>query len=176
MSTDDDPLCIWVVDASALIEIKQRVAVDEQWAMFEQLSSLVAAGQISLVRQVIKEVGEGRWPDAPGAWASGMRNRLRHPLDAPLALVRDVLQVAPKIIEENATDEVADPYVLAMALHLQESGHDVTVVTEDDVDRLPLKMSMATAAKRLEIDCYGLEAFLLDTVGITCRKRRQRPA
>ena len=161
---------VWVLDASALIECKQRIPVDQQWQMFSDMESLVLDGRIAMPRQVIREVSGGTWPDAPGVWAGGMRRKLVHPIDVPVALLRAVLDLTPNVIEANATEDAGDPYVLAMAMQLSIE-HDVVIVTEDVVDRLPLKQSLRAAAEAHGLPWCNLTDFA-STLGVTCRPRR----
>lgn len=164
---------IWVVDSSALIECKTRIAVDEQWGFFSCLTSLVEAGKLALSRQVINELSGSKWPDMPGAWAAAARKLHVLPLDAPPQYLRDVLRVTPDVLEQDASDDVADPHVLALALLLNEvapNGEAIVIVTEDAVDRLPLKRSMRSAAEMHGLQCCSLEEFAV-FVGYKCKKR-----
>ncbi len=61
--------------------------------------------------------------------------------------------------EKDAGEDDADPYVLALALHLKREGLDVRIVTEDRTDR-GRKMSLATAAGILGIPRVPLSGFL----------------
>ena len=149
-----------VLDTSSLVRIKTLVRIDRQWELFQQLQTLVDAGDIAMPRQVIKEIGEVAHPDAPGVWARGMRDRLRHSLDVGSDFVRHVMLVAPNLVEANQQRDVADPYVAALALELQKAGLNVEVVTNDVVDHLPLKIALGTACDRLAIPHISCEEFL----------------
>ncbi len=48
----------------------------------------------------------------------------------------------------------------AQALEFQQSGRLVRVVTEDRVDRLPIKIAMTTACERLGLTAWSLADFL----------------
>ena len=69
--------------------------------------------------------------------------------------------VAPDVIEENAENDPADPYVLALALQLwrENKAEEYYVVTEDKVDRVPLKISIRTACTRLGLNCMDTRNF-----------------
>ena len=73
--------------------------------------------------------------------------------------------VAPDVIEEDAENDPADPYVLALALQLwrENEAEECYVVTEDNVDRVPLKISIRTACTRLGLNC-------MDTRNWPCAK------
>ena len=61
-------------------------------------------------------------------------------------------------MDVNKPSEDADPWVVALALHLKSDGHTVCVVTEDIVDRTSI--SIATACDRLTIDWCRMRTFL----------------
>ena len=150
---------IWVPDSSALIKIKRIVPGASQWDAFRKLEGLVDGGAIAIPRQVINEMGRIAHPDAPGVWAQGMRGRLIHPQDPDYKHVEAVMAGAGEVVDPNKTEEDADPYVLALARQL---GSDklATVVTDERVDRLPIKICMTTACNRLHIPVCTTEDFL----------------
>ena len=92
LQADDEP--IWVLDTSALIAFKYLISGPEQWQAFERLTVLVDEARIAMPRQVLNEVAEVAHPDVPGVWAPGMRDRLRHPLDAAFEYVQRVMREA----------------------------------------------------------------------------------
>ena len=140
----DDALVenVWVIDSSALIQMKDAVAGGDQWAAFREMESMVEAGTIALCRHVIREMAEVMHPDVPGVWAQGVRDKLLHPLDADYLHLTDVMAAAGSVVDASKTEEDADPYVLALALQLQRTGVPVTVVTCDEVDRVPIRIAI----------------------------------
>ncbi len=79
MSLDD--INVWVIDSSALIEMKLIVPISQQWAAFSRLEQMVSDGRIALPHHVINEVGHMTHPDMPGALGHGHAG----PLAAPAA-------------------------------------------------------------------------------------------
>ena len=130
---------------------------------------MVVDGRIALPRQAINEVSEIAHPDLPGAWAPGIRKRLQHPLEAGYDHITKVMSVARDVGDVNKPGEDADPWVLALALHLKGDGHNVCVVTEDIVDRTSI--SIATACDRLTIDWCCIRKFL-DHCGVPLLKEK----
>jgi hypothetical protein len=152
------PPLIVIVDTSCLIAFKRLVRIDEQWALLVRMSDLVRSGALAFPRQVAKELSYGQHPDAPGAWVGNAKGDIRHPEPREETLVA-VLQVAPQLVDYEATAdrEVADPYVAAMAVELVERhrGCRVAVATDDAVDRLPVKLSLRTACRRLTLEVWS---------------------
>ncbi len=149
-----------VLDTSSLVNIKVLVRVDRQWDLFQHLQAMVDGGEVAMPRQVIREVGELAHPDTPGVWARGMTHRLQHPLDVEYEHLRRVMKAAPNLVEANQHKDVADPYVVALALQLMADGHAVEVVTDDLVDHLPTKIALGTACDRLKLAHRTCQAFL----------------
>jgi hypothetical protein len=155
---DEGP--VWVLDTSALVNFKVLISAAEQWQAFRELERLVEQGRIAMPRQVIREASEIAHPDVPGAWAAGVRSRLLYPLDADYGHVQRVMRDAGDVLDPNKATEDADPYVLALALQIQAAGRRSVVVTDDEVDRAPIKISMATACSRLGVDRTDSRTFL----------------
>jgi hypothetical protein len=163
---------VWVLDASALIHFK-KIAVGKQWAAFKLLEEMVLLGSIAMPRLVIKEASEIMHPDMPGAWAAGVKDSLIHPLDPAVdPYVRNVMAVAGDVVDPNSPDDDADPYVVALALELCASGYDAVVVTDDVVDRMPIKISLETACTRCQVKSVNAEQFLL-AIGLLTRRVKE---
>ncbi len=71
------------------------------------------------------------------------------------------MSVAGDVVDSSKDREDADPYVLAMALYIQESGQKVEVVTQEKRDKLG-RISMATACARLGLKCIRIEDLLAE--------------
>jgi hypothetical protein len=163
VSSEAAPPLICVVDTSALIHFKQEVGLDEQWELLMRMHGLVVGGALAFPRQVHKELIGARFPDAPGVWVGAANKLVCHPQPSDDTMAR-VLEVASELVEVNLLPdrEVADPYVAAMALELTDRHPDsrVVVVTDDVVDRMPLKISLRTACGRLSLQQCGLGPFV----------------
>ena len=154
MSPDEHPSppVIVVIDTSVLIEFKQVVGIEQQWALLMEMSARVTAGAVAFPRQVVAELSAVRHPDAPGAWIASAKRSMCHPEPVEETLVR-VLAVADDLVEVDNPNDAADPYVVAMALELAERHPEsrVVLVTNDVVDRLPVKIALKTACDRVGI-------------------------
>jgi hypothetical protein len=161
---------VWVLDTGCLIELK-RVPIAFQWELFRRLEDMVAHAAIAMPRQVIKEASAIAFPDVPGAWAKGVEGKLRHPIDVDYDILGEVMEAAGDVIEDDSASDPADPYVLTLALQLQRGEISVTVVSDDIVDRLPLKISMDTACRRLKLPRIGTPEFLKAIDGPSLQRR-----
>lgn len=104
--------------------------------------------------------------DLPFSFADGCQERataLSPPLEA-LPAVLAIPGVAEVIDISNTVRggvEPADPYIVAMAWHLNQQGHSATVITEDrKQDRKDNQISLATACGLSGIPDIPLLAFL----------------
>lgn len=149
---------VFILDANALIDMK-ALPVTRQWDFFLDLEARVKAGEIAIPLHVIREVSRVPHPDMPGAWAKGMEKRTVYVLEADPHHVARVMSETPDVLDVDADTEQADPYVIALALHLTSDGHHAIVVTKDKKDRPP-RISVRTACARLGVDCVSLEDFL----------------
>lgn len=151
---DDKPqeeLLLVVLDSSVVINLKRLLKVTEQWPFLLVLTERVEQGTVGWPRFVKQECTTVRYPDAPGAWLAGQASQ---PFREPdYETVAEVLGVA-QLVDTEAEEEVADPWIVAMALELRaEHPHARVVIASDDVvDRMPQKESIRTACERLGIE------------------------
>ena len=128
---------IWVIDSSALIDIKVSVRVEEQWDTGSRLLALVKKGRIVFPKQVRDEVAYSRHPDLPGAWVAKAWKVMPKKPSGNSNNLRTVLGVEPNWKRTLTLEEkdIADPYVVETALTLlqQENASEPTVVTKDSV-------------------------------------------
>lgn len=158
---------IWVLDTSSVIEIKQ-VAPKQDWkAIFQDLSQLVSSGNLVYPKQVIAELDAGslsRGYDRPFEWAkkNGQKATRHGNLFEELAVVMNH-QTASRVCDPNKAfgPEEADPYVLALALHLKQTGRTVTVLAEESKST-PHKLAINQACGALKLYAMKVEVFLVE--------------
>ena len=147
---------IWVIDSSALIDLKKSVGVEEQWDTGSRLLALVKKGRIVFPKQVRDEVAQSKHPDLPGAWAAKAWKIMPQRPRGDSNNLRTVLGVEPNWRRTLTLEEkdIADPYVVETALTLrqQENASKPTVVTKDSV--------MAYLCNSLRIPNVSLNTFL----------------
>lgn len=142
------PPPIWVVDTSAVIEIKSSIRRDQRSRVFDAFTALVRVGRLKFPGQVVHELKrdvEGHPPDQACTWALSVETAACD-VAASYDEVKAVLAVVPDVLDsakESGVDE-ADPYVLALAARLRVEGHDARVVVQEVKDT-PKKLSLNTA-------------------------------
>lgn len=157
------PPPIWVVDTSAVIQIKSSIRRDQRPRVFDAFTALVRDGRLKFPVQVVHELKrdvEGRPPDQACTWALSVE-AAAYDVAASYDELKAVLAVVPDVLDsakESGVDE-ADPYVLALAARLRFEGHDARVVVQELRDT-PKKLSLNTACGILGIPCVPLLGLL----------------
>ena len=131
-----------------------------QWELFRRLETMVEQGELFFPRQVAAELRQARHVDTPEAWALAAGPKVTRAYDPDTTFVQQVMAVAGDVVDPDAEEDPGDPYVLAQALELANANFEICVVTEDVVDHLPLRISMATACQRLNLPHCQLQEFL----------------
>ena len=136
------------------------------------MSALVEEGRLCYPKEVVGELERAADPKAPDAqylWAKQHETRASEPKPA-LEIVKRILAAVPTVLDpdKDMGAEEADPYVLAMAVHLRSENQDARIITEEKNDT-PSKLSLRTAAGLLGIPSVPLKAFL-DFEGVAYRR------
>jgi rRNA maturation endonuclease Nob1 len=150
-----------VIDSSALIRIKHDYPAGEQWRLCERIKQQVVTGRAAFPKQVHREVAKVPHPDAPGAMIDALHQdhhiQFAEPSDETVA---EVLGLNPHLHDWDAQQDMADAYVVAMALELERSqGLHAIVVSHDRVDR-PQRTSVATACASVGLACESLPEWM----------------
>src|SRR5436190_1834583 len=138
----------WVIDTSSVAEVRRSIENAKKAAVFLSLENLVNAKRLVFPKQVVDELE--RWadpnsPDAQYAWAK-KNEAIATEYSPTLDQVKEVLRAVPKVLDPDKDTgvEEADPYVLALAVHLRAESKDARIVTEEKNDT-PRKLSLRTA-------------------------------
>ncbi|MEX2147829.1 MAG: DUF4411 family protein [Candidatus Rokuibacteriota bacterium] len=165
---------IWVIDTVSVIEIRRALPKPVQARIVLDLDDRARSGVIVYPPEVLGELerasetikGKGRG-DRPLAWAKKHElngTRYGHLFDGAKAILARV----PNLIDRDKVAvegiDVADPHVIALAVHLKREGDDVTIITED-FNSTPKKTGLADAAGVFKIPCVRFRTFLI-TEGI----------
>lgn len=159
---------LYVIDTSSIIQPRRLLSEEksaEKDRVFAKLGQLVDDGTLAFPPQVYDELKryEDEKEDRPFEWARKFKEQamLGVSTDDLLAAVARVVEVVENLVDYDKPSPVddADPYVVALALHLAESGRVVTVITEDRNDRAD-KTSMQSACALLGLPALTIRVFL----------------
>ncbi len=138
---------LYCVDSSTLIHLRRTYPEEHFPTLWERLSGLVRARRLIAPGSVRREVERGS--DALVAWAKKHRKMFRRPGARELEIVAEVLPRFPGLVDPGSETEVADPFVVALAVALNErkaptlfgEGEECVVVTQErgrpGVPRIP---------------------------------------
>jgi rRNA maturation endonuclease Nob1 len=150
-----------VIDSSSLIAIKSAIPVAKRAALYQALSGMVLEGRLVVPSQVVSEVKRGANPkfkDEALEWLLTVEQGIVCSVD--LNTMKVVMERVGDVVDhaEDAGDDDADPYVIALALSLRNQGRKVRIITEDRRDRL--KLSLTTAASVFDVTATPLVGFI----------------
>ena len=155
---------VFVLDTSSIIQIKRIIPAREQWELAKNMERMVEKGSIVFPRQVTREISGQKHTDLPEAWVHGVDSKIENShREADPEYLEEVMDKARAVVEYDAEGDPADPYILALALQMRKEGKQVWVVTEDVEDRLPSKISIRTACRRLGLPMMQIEEFVEET-------------
>jgi Domain of unknown function (DUF4411) len=166
-----DDLRSWVVDTSALIQVRRAgISPAKQAAVFKKLTTLVSSGLLVFPPQVREELERGEADDHSDRaleWIQTVKAEAERA--ANLDTVRQVLARAPELIDVQSSRDQADPYVIALAVDNAILG-GVSILSDDRRDRYDgkgglQKLSVATAAGLWDIPVVPLAGFILRFLG-----------
>lgn len=167
---------VFVIDSSGVIApAKELLAQQSKQAIaqvYGVLEDLVDDERLFFPHQVFDEIEYGfknakqkkrKASDPPYQWCSVVREWAAPFKDAQVIdYVVEVLKRCPTLVDPDArkTPEVADPYVVGLALSLREQlSCNVVVITEDMRDKANV-MSLQTACAVHGIHALSTRAFL----------------
>jgi hypothetical protein len=154
---------VWIIDTSSIAQVRRSIANTRKTNVFDQMGKLVDIHRLAFPSQVVEELERAADPSSPDQqylWAK--KHKMCATQNSPtFDQVKEVLASVPTVLDpdKDTGAEEADPYILAMALHLRRTGVDARIVTEEVRD-YPSKMSLNTAAGLLGIPSVNLMAFL----------------
>ncbi len=165
---------IAAIDTSSIIQLRDlQITRSELPIVLGKLTDLVNGNSLVFPKEVIPELERHINPDSRSQllldWTrSNSTIATRHTV--PLDTLKLVLERVPDVLDPDKLGiEEADHYVLALAYHLNQEGHQVTVLTEETRDRA-YKWSMTRACGHLRLVRLPIEGFLHEK-GIWRRSR-----
>ncbi len=158
------PAEVWVIDTSSITEIRRQLPKPDQVTVYASLTTLATAGQLVFPVQVLKELERAAnpkpgQPDRPLDWCKAVAGTAVS--NPSMDTLKEVLALVPEVLDPDKPRgaEEADPYILARAVELKRAGRDVTIITQDKIDK-PRKLSLSSAAGILKLPDVAVLAFL----------------
>jgi len=149
---------MWVIDSSSIIEIKPKVPKTHRDGVIGELEKLIVSGNLVYPSQVVTELEDD---DTFADFVKKHKAQAtRHgPLFEQVKELLKDAQIKRVLDHTKVGKDEADPYLLALALHLKAQAIDVTLITEEKRDR-PDKLSLSSACGIKRVYCVPILPFL----------------
>lgn len=158
-----------VIDTSSLIEIRERMSLSaaRRDEVFGALTLLVEKGELVYPKQLVGELERFAGSKTAAIWAKKNEIKACRYSAGQFEALKKMFLTYPGLTALIESDKLntsehdqADPYVVALALSLVESGayKTVRVITEDKNDKG--KMSIFTACSIVDIKPASVRGFL----------------
>ena len=122
---------VYCIDTSSLINLHRWRPEREHVKVWGRLEDLIEKHRLLAPKKVLGELH--RKSDVLPRWARGHKRMFKSISAESVATLQQILKKFPGLVDQNRPDEVADPYVVALAR--QESrntlGDEVVVVTDE---------------------------------------------
>jgi hypothetical protein len=157
------PKEVWVIDTSSLVEIRRFVPIADRKALFDELTKKLQASELTFPRAVLTEFERPKdtvQHDHAWEWVKKHVDHceVHEPLyDRVVNLLKN--PQINRVLDAEKDCEEADPYVLALALAIRDSGAPVAVLTEEKRTR-PSKLALSEACGLLRIPALRIEPYL----------------
>jgi hypothetical protein len=149
----------YVVDTSSLIEMKTKYPFDVFPSIWQRTERLIERGLLVAPDEVLKELLPK--DDALAKWAKKNKKMFRQ-LDAfQIEKVREIVNEFPSIANSDSEAAAADPFVIALAIELQEDPQQTLgtavkkniVVTEEKLRGNRVRIPFI--CKKYGVDCIN---------------------
>ena len=126
---------IYVVDTSEWINPYRRYPEEVFPSLWKHVELLISDKRISSPREVLDEVKRGQ--DGLVDWLKMRRSMFRDTGDL-IGKANAIIKEHPRLVNPNATHEIADPYVIALAMWYRDHTVDLSpiIVTDENLHRI----------------------------------------
>jgi Domain of unknown function (DUF4411) len=152
---------LYVVDTAALLSIQN--GRPDSANCFLGMTDLVNESRLCFPTEVVEELERLAKEEGALVWAKTAASSRCHK-GAQYNYVAWVLETCEDIVDKSAqaSQEPAVPYVAAQALELKTEKFDVSIVTEDILEK-PTRMCLRQACEDLEIPHMRIQKFFEET-------------
>jgi hypothetical protein len=154
---------VGVFDSSAAIDLR-NVPVGEVRRVVDELVAMTEAGLIAFPEQVYRECCVGKRSDFGSLFIFEARQVLQHPEEVDSEILAEVQddEVGSQLTPANTTNpHHADVYVVALAIQLERTHRDVTVVCNENPENdKPHDVTVPTGCQRFGVTWLTLDEFL----------------
>jgi hypothetical protein len=151
MATILKPPYQYVIDSSALFDLKNQYPERIFGGLWERFNEMVEQRLIIAPREVLREVRKGN--DVLIPWSETYERNFLEPCDDELLLVQSILShYPPEVLAKYSTKPWADPFVIACAKY-----YKLPIIQHETND--PNQHKIPPIAKKYNVQCIKLVQF-----------------
>jgi hypothetical protein len=153
-------VALYILDATAVVALEDCCTVESVpfQAVLDALTGLAEMGDFVCPPIVVKQVRTFADGEFVSTWLRSTAGHFGDVVD-PWDYLETVLLECPGLIDPDSTQESPQAVVLALALHRQDVGAEVLVVTDQWSD-LPNRQSLGSACGSLGIAAISVHELL----------------
>lgn len=150
----------YVIDTSSLIELNRRYPIDVFPNLWKNVEGLISKGFLISPEEVRKELLVK--DDSLKEWVTRQRHLFKPLTAKQIEIVRDIIQKFPSLAEHEKEIPVADPFVIALAVELEDVAQTTLapivkrriIVTEERLRGEKIKIPFVSRN-------YGIECIII---------------
>ena len=126
-------LTIYVIDTSALIDMKLHTPIDVYPTQWKMMENLIKCERLKAPIEVFEEIEEK--DDELYAWVKKNRNMFIEITSGQIEAVKEIMELFPSLVDESRKHS-ADPWVIALAIDMRKQmglteEREIIVVTNE---------------------------------------------
>lgn len=144
----------YVIDSSALFDLKNQYPERIFPGVWDQFNIMVEDKLIIAPREVLREIKKGN--DELLEWAEKYIDNFLEPTDEEYFLVQEIMKTYPQsILDKYSTRPWADPFIIACSKH-----YGLPIIQHENND--PNQYKIPTIARKYNLKCQTLIEFFDD--------------
>lgn len=107
----------YVIDSSSLMELNRKYPIDIFPPVWQKMESLIDKGFLVSPKEVLKEIEKG--DDHLKEWSKKQTKLFKDLTVKQIQIVQELLAKHPKWLNEDSMAPIADPFVIALAIEME---------------------------------------------------------
>ena len=152
----------YVIDSCSLIELNRKYPIDIFPSVWQKIELLINKGFLVSPKEVLKEIEKG--DDNLKDWAKKQTKFFKSLTLRQVQIVQEILAKYPKWINEDSMTPIADPFVIALAIEMENDPQRTIIET---IKKRIIVSEERMSGKKTKVPYvslqYGIECiFLID--------------
>jgi len=117
----------YVIDSCSLIELNRKYPIDIFPTVWKKVEILINNGFLVSPKEVLKEIEKG--DDNLKEWAKKQTKLFKNLSAKQIQIVQEILGKYPKWLNEDSLVPIADPFVIALAIEMEQDPQKTIIET-----------------------------------------------